>query len=108
MIISKEQRLYRWKVVYYDSFQLADQWDFSMIKMGPVSFGAALIAAPKFLNESLAVTLFELEHRTSAFASWDIRRLFFTSWDTGRHVFRVGPPELDFGSKEIMRLSISK
>jgi hypothetical protein len=27
----------------------------------------------------------------------------FTSWDTGRHVFRVGTPELDFGSKEIVR-----
>jgi hypothetical protein len=27
----------------------------------------------------------------------------FTSWDTGRHAFRVGTPELDFGySQEIM------
>jgi hypothetical protein len=64
-----------------------------MKKMGPFSFGAALIAAPKSLIRSLDVTFFELEHRTSC----------FTSWDTGRHVFRVGTPELDFGSKEIMR-----
>jgi hypothetical protein len=51
-----------------------------MIKMGPVSFGAALIAAPKSLTGSLDVTVFELEHRTSAFASWD----------TGSHVLKVG------------------
>jgi hypothetical protein len=62
--------------------------------MGPVSFGAALIAAPKSLNGSLDVTFVELEHRTSAFA-----RSCFTSWDTGRHGFRVGTPEMDFGSK---------
>jgi hypothetical protein len=69
IIIPEEQRFYRWKVTYYDSFHLADQWNFSMIKMGQVSFGAALIAAPKSLNGSLDVTIFELEHRTSAFAS---------------------------------------
>ena len=51
-----------------------------IIKMEPVSFGAALIAASKSLNGSLDVTGFELEHRTSAFASWDI----------GRHVLQVG------------------
>jgi hypothetical protein len=79
MTIPEEQRFYRWKVAYYDSFHLADQWNFSMIKMGPVSFGAALIAAPKSLNGSLDVTVFEFEHRTSAFASWDI----------GRHVLQV-------------------
>jgi hypothetical protein len=55
MIIPEEQRFYRWKVAYYDSFHLPDQWNFSMIKMGPVSFGAALIAAPKSLNGSLDV-----------------------------------------------------
>jgi hypothetical protein len=93
MTIPEEQRFYRWKVTYYDSFHLADQWNFSTIKMRPVSFGAALIAAPKSLNGSLNVTFFELEHRTSC----------FTSWDTGRHVFRVGTPDLDLGSKEIMR-----
>jgi hypothetical protein len=72
MTIPEEQKFYRWKVAYYDSFHLADQWNFSMIKMGPVSFGAALIAAPKSLNGSLDVTFFELEHRTPAFASWHI------------------------------------
>jgi hypothetical protein len=51
-----------------------------MIKMGPVSSGGALIAAPKSLNGSLDVKKFELEHRTSAFASWDI----------GRYVLQVG------------------
>jgi hypothetical protein len=51
-----------------------------MIKMGPILFGAALIAAPKSLNGSLDVIFFELEHRMSAFASWDI----------GRHVLQVG------------------
>jgi hypothetical protein len=55
--------------------------------MGPVSFGAALIAAPKSLNGSLDVTLFELEHRTSGFASWDI----------GRHVLQVGTLDVMFG-----------
>jgi hypothetical protein len=58
MIIPEEQRFYRWKVAYYDSFHLADQWNFHMIKMGPVLFGAALIAAPKSLNGSLDVTVF--------------------------------------------------
>jgi hypothetical protein len=86
MIISEEKRFNRWKVAYYDSFHLADQWNFSMIKMGPVSFGAALIAAPKSLNGSLDVTFFELEHRTSAFASWDI----------GRHVLQVGTLDVMF------------
>jgi hypothetical protein len=78
--ISEEQRFYKWKVAYYDSFLLADQWNFSMIKMGPVSFGAALIAAPKSLYGSMDVKVFDLEHRTSAFASWDI----------GRHVYKLG------------------
>jgi hypothetical protein len=57
-----------------------------MIKMGPVSFGAALIAAPKSLSGSLDVTFFELEHRTSAFAGWD----------TGRHVLQVGTLDVMF------------
>jgi hypothetical protein len=57
-----------------------------MIKMGPFSFGAALIAAPKSLNGSLDVTFFELEHRTSAFASWDI----------GRHALQVGTLDVIF------------
>jgi hypothetical protein len=84
--IPEEQRFYRWKVAYYDSFHLADQWNFSMTKMGPVSFGAALIAAPKSLNGSLDVTFFELEYRTSAFASWDI----------GRHFLQVGTLDVMF------------
>jgi hypothetical protein len=86
MIIPEEQRFYRWKVTYYDSFHLADQWNFSMINLGRVSFGAALIAAPKSLNVSLDVTSFELEHWTSAFASWDI----------GRHVLQVGTLDVMF------------
>ena len=57
-----------------------------MIKMGPVSFGATLIAAPKSLNGSLDVTFFMLEHRTSTFASWDI----------GRHVLLVGTLDVMF------------
>jgi hypothetical protein len=65
---------------------LPGQWNFSMIKMGPASFGAALIAAPKSQNGSLDVTLFELEHRMSAFASWDI----------GRHVLQNGTPDVMF------------
>jgi hypothetical protein len=72
------------EVAYCDSFHLVYQWNFSMIKMGLVLFGAALIAAPKSLNGSLDVTLFELEHKTSAFASWDI----------GRHVLQVGTPDV--------------
>jgi hypothetical protein len=71
MNIHKEQRFYRWKVAYYDSFHVADQWNFSLIKMGPVSFGAALIAASKSLNGSLDVTFFELGHWTSCFSSWN-------------------------------------
>jgi hypothetical protein len=84
--IPEEQMFYSWKVAYYDSFLLADQWNFSMIKMGPVSFGAAQIAAPKSLNGSLDVTFLELEQRTSAFASWDI----------GRHVLLVGTLDVMF------------
>jgi hypothetical protein len=87
MTIPEEQRFYRWKVAYNDSFHLPDQWNnFSMIKMGPVSFGAALIAAPNTLNGSLDVTFLELEHRTSAFASWDI----------GRYVLQVGTLDVMF------------
>jgi hypothetical protein len=51
-----------------------------VIKMGPVSFGAALIVAPKSINGSLNVTFFELEHCTSGFASWYM----------GRHVYKSG------------------
>jgi hypothetical protein len=80
IIIPEDQRFYCWKVAYYDSFHLADQWNFSMIKMGPVSFGAALIASPKSLNGSLQGRFLELEHRTLAFAGRDI----------GRRVLQVG------------------
>ena len=38
-----------------------------------------------------------LGHRTSC----------FSSWDTGRHVLRVETPELDFGSKEMMRPKVN-
>jgi hypothetical protein len=89
MTIPEEQRFYRWKVAYYDSFHLADQWNFSMIKLGPVSFGAALIAAPKSLNGSLDVRFFELEHRTSGF-ELEHRTSAFASWDIARHVLQVG------------------
>jgi hypothetical protein len=58
MISPDGQRFYRWKVAYYDSLHLTDQWNFSMVKMGPVSFVAALIAAPRSLNRSLDFTLF--------------------------------------------------
>jgi hypothetical protein len=80
IIIPEEQRFDRWKVAYYDSFHLADQWtpfmikwdqwNSFMIKMGPVSFGAALIAAPNP----------EMDHWTSRFLSWSI----------GRQLLRVG------------------
>jgi hypothetical protein len=66
--------------------------------MGPVSFGAALIAAPKSLNGSLDVTLIDLEQTDVRFCALGHRASCFTSWDTGRHVCRVGIPELDFGS----------
>jgi hypothetical protein len=74
-----------------------------MIKMGPVSFGAALIEAAKSLNGSLDVTFFESWSIGRQFCELGHRTTCFTSWDTGRHVFRVGTPELDFGSNEIMR-----
>jgi hypothetical protein len=64
-----------------------------MIKMGPVSLSTALIAAPKSLNGSLDVKFIELEHRTSAFASWDV----------GRHVLQVGT--LDVMSFELGHLN---
>jgi hypothetical protein len=54
--------------------------------MGPVPFGAALIAAPKSLNGSLDVTFFELGQRTSV----------FTSSDIGRHVLKVGTLDVMF------------
>ena len=57
-----------------------------MIKLGPVSFGATLNAAPKSQNGSLDVTFFEFEHRTTTFSSWDI----------GRHVLLVGTLEVMF------------
>jgi hypothetical protein len=47
-----------------------------MIKMGPVSFGAALIAAPKS----------QMDH-------WTLRVL---SWNIGRQLLRVGTQDIMF------------
>ena len=61
-----------------------------MIKMGSTSFGLALMPAPESLNVSLDVTFFELEHRTSGFASWDTGRLVLQFGTLDVMFFEVG------------------
>jgi hypothetical protein len=54
--------------------------------MGPVSFGAALIVAPKSINGSLNVTFLSWStvRQVLRVGTWGV---MFTSRDTGRHGF---------------------